>query len=415
MDRFGASAGYNDANRAFLQAFLARSVLTLETAKPIIAACSTFKEQREVLPQDVTVEDLNDYIADANRKLSPLDLEIRSTFHQQTRERVYALVNTTSDPLTQLATTYTADELVYVKKLLDAIFDGQNNKGKREAMCISGIDAIQVGRAPLRRQTSDGNENATQASAGVLGAKDAENMLHRLLDEGWLEKSRAGFYSLSPRALMELKGWLVDTYNDEDEDGNKKEKIKFCHACKEIITVLTDPSIARANDVLDVNALVEYTISVPRISFESSDPQGVHYAELNGMANILWEKSPSQPQKAIRLEGEGAVQTTDRDRAPMLIMRWRKRRDDRLTVDYGSSKDHTTTATLVGYCKRSDEQRATSPGSFGYRIQVTTSDAVGNSSLTFQASPTQAALHQARGDGNPPAGKLGGTGAIGTL
>ncbi|KIW32684.1 uncharacterized protein PV07_04213 [Cladophialophora immunda] len=324
MESSGASAGYNDANKAFIQAFLARSVLTLETAKPIIAACSTFKEHREVLPQDVTVEDLNDYVADANRRLSPLDLEIRSTFHQQTRERVYALVNTTSDSLTQLATTYTADEIVYVKKLLDAIFDGQNNKGKREAMCISGIDAIQVGRAPLRRQIPDGNENGTQASAGMLGAKDAENMLHRLLDEGWLEKSRAGFYSLSPRALMELKGWLVDTYNDEDEDGNKKEKIKFCHACKEIITVLTDCSIARANGVLDVNALADYTISVPKISSGYTDPQGVPCAELSGMASILWEKNPLQPRKAIRLEREGAVQTTGHDRAPTPITRLRK-------------------------------------------------------------------------------------------
>ncbi|KAH0837090.1 Nse1 non-SMC component of SMC5-6 complex family protein [Fonsecaea pedrosoi] len=238
MESLGGNAGYSDANKAFLQAFLARSVLTLETAKPIIAACSSFQEKREVLPQDVTVEDLNDYIAEANRRLSPLDLEIRSTFHQQTRERVYALVNATSDPLTQLATTYTADEIVYVKKLLDAMFDGQNNRGKREAMCISGIDAIQVGRTPLRRQASEENENGAQSSAGMLGAKDAENMLHRMQSEGWLEKSRAGFYSLSPRALMELKGWLVDTYNDEDEDGNKKEKIKFCHACKEIITVV---------------------------------------------------------------------------------------------------------------------------------------------------------------------------------
>ncbi|EXJ90940.1 hypothetical protein A1O1_04047 [Capronia coronata CBS 617.96] len=229
------SPGYTDANRAFLQSFLARNILTLETAKPIIAAISTFREGREVQPQDVTVEDLNDYISQANRKLSPLDLEIRSTFHQQTRERFYALVNTTSDSLTQLATTYTADEIIYVKKLLDAMFDGQNNKGRREAMCLSGIEAIQVGRAQNRRETQNGN--ATQSTAGILGARDAEAMLGKLVDEGWLEKSRQGFYSLSPRALMELKGWLVDTYNDEDEDGHRREKIKFCHACKEIITV----------------------------------------------------------------------------------------------------------------------------------------------------------------------------------
>ncbi|KAK5250150.1 hypothetical protein LTS13_002367 [Exophiala xenobiotica] len=240
MADFGHADGYDDSNRAFLQAFLARSVLTLETAKPILAALLAYRDGREVQPQDATIEDLNMYVAEANRRLSPLDLEIRSTFHQQTRERVYALVNTTSDPLTQLATTYSPDEIVYLKKLLDAMFDGQNNKGKREAMCLSGIDAIHVGRAQSsnRRDTTENGSGATQSSnAGMLGARDAEAMLNKLLEEGWLEKSRHGFYSLSPRALMELKGWLVDTYNDEDDDGERREKIKFCHACKEIITV----------------------------------------------------------------------------------------------------------------------------------------------------------------------------------
>jgi len=229
---------YNDTNRAFLQAFLARSVLTLETAKPILAALLTIQDGREVQPGEVTVEDLNSYISTANRALSPLDLEIRSAFHQQTRERHYALVNTTSDPLTQLATTYSADEIAYLKRLLDAMFDGQNNKGKREAMCLSGIEAVQLGRVSNRRETQNGMSQSNQS----LTAREAESVLYKLLEEGWLEKSRSGFYSLSPRALVELKGWLVDMYNesgeDEEEQGQGNHKIKFCHACKEIITVV---------------------------------------------------------------------------------------------------------------------------------------------------------------------------------
>lgn len=34
-------SGYNSSNRAFLQAFLARSTLTLDEAKPILAAIFT--------------------------------------------------------------------------------------------------------------------------------------------------------------------------------------------------------------------------------------------------------------------------------------------------------------------------------------------------------------------------------------
>lgn len=230
---------YDDSNRAFLQAFLARSALTLDTVKPILAAIFSVHEGREVLPSDVNQDDLNSFISAANSKLSPLDLEIRSTIHQQSRERWYALVNTTSDPLTQLATTYTAEEISYVKRLLDSMFDGQNNRGKKEAMCISGMEAVQLAKPSGRRDTQAG---ASQGAGQGLTLKEAETMLGRLLEEGWLEKSPKGFYSLSPRALMELKNWLVDTYNDPpeegDEDGDRSDKIKFCHACKDIITVV---------------------------------------------------------------------------------------------------------------------------------------------------------------------------------
>lgn len=237
---------YNDSNRAFLQSFLAHNTLTLETAKPILAGIFSAAESRHVHPQDITQEDFNSYISAANSALSPLDLEIRSTFHQVTRERVYALVNTTSDALTQLATTYTADEIAYVKRLLDGMFDGPNNRGKREAMCLSSMDAVQLAKGTNRRETQNGGTQITG-----LTMREGEDMLRKLLDAGWFEKSSNSFYSLSPRALMELKGWLVETYNestdeedddDDDDDGENNrpvDKIKLCHACKEIITVVS--------------------------------------------------------------------------------------------------------------------------------------------------------------------------------
>jgi len=220
---------YNDSHRAFVQAFLSRSTLTLETARPILSAIFSVHEDREVLANDITVEDLNSYVTAANTALSPLDLEIRSGFHQVTRERYYCLVNTSSDALTQLATTYTADEINYVKRLLDAMFD-TNNKGRKEAMCVSGIEAVQLAKSG-RRETQAG----TQAQG--MGMRDAESVLARLVEEGWLEKSKKAFYSLSARGLMELKGWLVETYNDEEEDEDGRTRIRFCTACKEIVMV----------------------------------------------------------------------------------------------------------------------------------------------------------------------------------
>ncbi|KAM5463247.1 hypothetical protein MauCBS54593_007657 [Microsporum audouinii] len=237
----GPGDGYNDSHRAFLQAFMSRSTMTLEEAKPVLAAIFTVSEGREVLPGDITQTDLNTYIAATNTAISAFDLEIRSTAHQTQQTRVYALINTTSDPLMQLATTYTADEIAYVKRLLNAMFES-NNTSRCEAMVVSSIEAVRLARTVTSSNANRRQSEATSQGgvAQPLSMKDAEDMLRRLVAEGWLERSRQSYYSLSPRALMELRGWLVETYNDEDdinEDTPRNDKIKMCFACKEIITV----------------------------------------------------------------------------------------------------------------------------------------------------------------------------------
>ncbi|KAI9738731.1 MAG: hypothetical protein M1834_008236 [Cirrosporium novae-zelandiae] len=225
-----ANAPYNDSNRAFLQAFLGRSTLTFEEAQPILAAIFSVHEGRECHPQDVTQEDLTSYIAAANTAISPLDMEIRFTQHQTTRQRIYALVNTTSDDLTQLATSHSPDEIAFVKRMLDAMFETHNTL-RNEIMAITTMQAINL--AKEHRPDSQ----ATQSSRG-LTQSEAEAVVDDLVDEGWFEKSRKGFLTLSARGLMELRGWLIDTYNDEeDEDDGGHVKIKTCEACKEIITM----------------------------------------------------------------------------------------------------------------------------------------------------------------------------------
>lgn len=201
-------------------------------------------------PNDVTQEHLSSYIDAANTAISPFDLEIRSLHHQKPKQadqenndrpptRVYALVNTTSDPLTQLATTYSADEIAFVKRLLDFMFD-TNNTRICEGMVITPMQSLNIRsstEANRRRST-----NATQQTQGgtvqSLTMTQAENMMKHLVEEGWLEKSRKDFFSLTPRALMELRGWLVSEYNDEMEGGRRMNRIKFCSACKDIITVV---------------------------------------------------------------------------------------------------------------------------------------------------------------------------------
>lgn len=234
---------YNDSNRAFLQALLARGTLTYPTSQPILSAICTIHEGREILPNDITEEDFRSFVSAANLAISPLDLEVRSCFHQSSRERVYALVNTTSDALTQMATTYSVEEMGFVKRVLDWMFEGSGNTARLEAMCISGTEAVNLAKGGVgRRETQNGNGNTQSGGSQGLSMREAEGMMGKLVEEGWFEKSGKGFYSLSPRALMELRSWLVESYNDPEEEGEddgRLDRIKFCQACKEIVTVVS--------------------------------------------------------------------------------------------------------------------------------------------------------------------------------
>ena len=185
---------------------------------------------------------MNAYINAANSAISPFDLEIRSTYHQTTRSRVYALINSTSDPITQLATVHTADEISFLKRVLDAMFE-TNNTQRHEVMAITSMQAIKLHKAPSENGRQSQNGGETQGSIGQsLTMGQAEKLLKSLVEQGWFEKSLKGYYSLSPRALMELRGWLLETYNDvdeEDDDETATKRIKQCFACKDIITTVS--------------------------------------------------------------------------------------------------------------------------------------------------------------------------------
>ncbi|KDN70293.1 putative RING-like domain-containing protein [Colletotrichum sublineola] len=236
---------YNDGNRAFLQAFLARGTLTFEEAQIILAEIFTIEAEdgEPVVAEQVTQQDFESFLEAAAEAVSFFDYEIRGTVHQVSKKRVYALVNTASDPMTQLATTYNTEQIAFTKRLLDAMFDTYNSP-RMELMCITEMQAIKLARPPRQQNNNhndvdeDGAPTQTQSSADKgLKHSEVEDMLRNLVNQGWLEKSRNGFYSLSPRALLELRAWLIDSYNDPDAAAQEWQRIKFCEACKGIVTV----------------------------------------------------------------------------------------------------------------------------------------------------------------------------------
>lgn len=242
-------AGYSDAHRAFLHAFMARGTLTFPEARKIIAAIgSAYRGESQVDPGYITMDIFDNFIRIAREAVEPLDFDIRNTRDQvRGGERVWAFINAHSDPATQLSTTRSPEEVAYIKRLLDAMFDTYNTP-RMEVMAVDEGQALRVSRPPRRQsnvhgnnESDDGggenNEAPASTAAADRGLKHSEvlSLLSSLVAEGWLEKSRDGFYRLSPRSLMELWSWLMATYNDPDSDA-AWQRIKFCESCKEIVT-----------------------------------------------------------------------------------------------------------------------------------------------------------------------------------
>ncbi|KAI0394742.1 Nse1 non-SMC component of SMC5-6 complex-domain-containing protein [Xylariaceae sp. FL0594] len=231
---------YDDANRAFLQAFMARGTMTFKGSQPILAAIFSAHEDKETRPDQVTQEDFASYVSAASAAISPFDMEIRSMMHQSSKNRIYAIVNTTSDPMTQLATLHSPDEIAFVKRVIDAMFENYNTP-RMEALCLNDMQANKL-RLPKRpeiedAEMDDGEEQAQTQSMKGLKSSEVESVMQSMVDEGWFECSRDGFYCLSTRALLELRSWLIDSYNDPEAEDGEWQRIKFCEACKDIVTI----------------------------------------------------------------------------------------------------------------------------------------------------------------------------------
>ncbi|KAK4235859.1 Nse1 non-SMC component of SMC5-6 complex-domain-containing protein [Achaetomium macrosporum] len=235
-------AGYSNAHRAFLQGFMARGALTFKEAQKMLASIKSAADGGSYVdPRSITMGEFENFVRTAREAIEPLDFDIRNTRDQVNGgERVWVFVNAHSDPATQMSTTRSPEEVAYIKRLLDAMFE-QYNTPRMEVMAVDEGQALRVSRPPRREsnvnENDDDEEQPTTATATDRGLKHSEvlSLLSSLIAEGWLQKSSDGFYSLTPRSLTELWSWLVATYNDPDSE-SEWQHIKFCEACKEIVT-----------------------------------------------------------------------------------------------------------------------------------------------------------------------------------
>ncbi|ERT02567.1 DNA repair protein Nse1 [Sporothrix schenckii 1099-18] len=284
-------AGYDDSNRAFLQALMAHGALTFQQAQQVLAPILNVKKNLEATaagaspteiqhlsPEDVTFDTLRHYINQAKAALVPLDFDIRSATNERSMgsggsrgsggqssstnssssndRRVWVLVSTDKDPKSHLAVLFTPRKLAFIHRLLDALFDTYNTP-RIEALCITEQQALKLSRPPRTAARPSVGGEADGAGAGAGAGADADgnaaaaaardkglkhsvvlSLLASLVRQGWLAKSAQGFYALTTRALLELEPFLVDQYNEEPTGTTATtwQRIKYCAACRELIT-----------------------------------------------------------------------------------------------------------------------------------------------------------------------------------
>jgi len=176
---------------------------------------------------------LEEAVSRINHAIADFDFEVRKTLDQTTGNPIWAIVNTTSDSITQLATAHNASEIAYFRTLLSAIFDTSNSVHE-EVFAVKSTDA----------------SNLSSAQGVNMTKTAADFALHNFIREGWLEKSRNGFITITERGLLELKGYITEMFTDmdEEESGRRVDKLRTCHACQEIITKVPLPHLPFYSD-----------------------------------------------------------------------------------------------------------------------------------------------------------------------
>ncbi|KAI8061573.1 Nse1 non-SMC component of SMC5-6 complex-domain-containing protein [Gongronella butleri] len=189
---------WNDSHRLFIQSILSHKIMDEEQGRRIYEKIC---DMASVQPN----EDFNAFLGEISHKLNELDMAIKQSQHQTSGRTLLALVNTKSDEIAQLATTHTADEILFYRRLIELIMTADDEK-----YSIGSTAAIQQGARVMK-----------------VSQKAVQEALDVFVGEHWLADVN-GCYTLSPRALMELSGYLHNEYPD---------MVKECSVCSDLITV----------------------------------------------------------------------------------------------------------------------------------------------------------------------------------
>ncbi|KAI8910223.1 Nse1 non-SMC component of SMC5-6 complex-domain-containing protein [Gorgonomyces haynaldii] len=183
---------FGDVHRMFLQALLWKMYLPTQESQKIY---NDLRSQQELEPEVLSME----VLSLLNAKLAPLDMSIKKAVEPATGNEFHVLTNLNGDEIAKLGTNLSAVEIQYFKKIMEMILESKHYE-------LSSTDAINA---------------ASEVQKGLN--KTAENIIDRLVQEGWLSVQR-GRLSIGVRTRTELELHLTQNYAVVD-----------CSVCNDIV------------------------------------------------------------------------------------------------------------------------------------------------------------------------------------
>lgn len=205
---------YTDVEKALLQYIISVGSVREESLAAIYGKLKACENERLAFIEGFTERRLDATIEQINDRLHLLGYEVTKTKSQDTQEINYVFVNTINDTPSKISTTHSPKEIEVIKKIIETIIV----ESEEESFVITSSDALKI-----------------CSRTAQLGPSDSERLLRELVNEGWLNRSHKGRYSLSIKALAELKRTLIDKYGLRSKD-SLEGRITLCTGCNEIVT-----------------------------------------------------------------------------------------------------------------------------------------------------------------------------------
>ncbi|KNE56212.1 hypothetical protein AMAG_02046 [Allomyces macrogynus ATCC 38327] len=171
--------------RLLVQSWMRRPFLLEEEAVALYQRCCTACE----LPFNAA--ELPSVVQQINQGLDQFNMMIHFVEHHTRPVSYYILYNSQADEPSQLATTLKPIEIQVFSNMIGVIAQAPGGQ-------VSSMDLL----------------NEIPANKGITKRGFEDQVMSKLADDGWLEKTTPGVYTLGLRTLTELRRYLEAQYGD---------------------------------------------------------------------------------------------------------------------------------------------------------------------------------------------------------